>query len=147
MVFDPYNCPLKIQESIGTITPKMGIHLGVSRVHSLTLFCTLESMRCDSWASLLAHNLTSPCLGYEPKARVATTFGQGLYEMITNLLGTHPIFNPPHMQDLMDDVDGNYNSYGLTPNIAINLNENSIDANYEAMQNVNVKKDTNVDDG
>jgi hypothetical protein len=27
------------------------------------------------------------------------------------------------------------------------LNENSIDANYEAMQNVNVKKDTNVDDG
>jgi hypothetical protein len=53
MVFDPYNCPLKIQESIGTITPKMGIHLGVSRVHSFTLFCTLESMRCDSWVSPL----------------------------------------------------------------------------------------------
>jgi hypothetical protein len=95
----------------------------------------------------LAHNLTCPCLGHEPKVRVATTFGQGLYEMITNFLGTHPIFNPPHMQDLMDDVDGNYNSYGLTPNIAINLNENSIDANYEALQNVKVEKDTNVDDG
>jgi len=29
-------------------------------------------MRCDSQASLLAHNLASPCLGREPKARVAT---------------------------------------------------------------------------
>jgi hypothetical protein len=27
------------------------------------------------------------------------------------------------------------------------LNENSIDANYEALQNVKVEKDTNVDDG
>jgi hypothetical protein len=29
MSFDPYNGPLKIQESIGTPTPKMGAHLGV----------------------------------------------------------------------------------------------------------------------
>jgi hypothetical protein len=29
MNFDPYDCPLKIQESIGTSTPKMGVHLGV----------------------------------------------------------------------------------------------------------------------
>jgi hypothetical protein len=29
-------------------------------------------MRCDSWASLLAHTLTNPCLGREPKVRVAT---------------------------------------------------------------------------
>jgi hypothetical protein len=27
--FDPYNCPLKIQESIGTDLPKAGSHLGV----------------------------------------------------------------------------------------------------------------------
>jgi len=27
--FDPYNCPLKIQESIRTPTPKVGIHLGM----------------------------------------------------------------------------------------------------------------------
>jgi hypothetical protein len=32
-------------------------------------------------------------------------------------------------------------------NDSINLNEGSIDANYEAIQNVNVKEDTNVDDG
>jgi hypothetical protein len=31
-------------------------------------------MRCDSWASLLAYNLTSPYLGHKPKARVATPF-------------------------------------------------------------------------
>jgi hypothetical protein len=30
-------------------------------------------MRCDSQASLLAHNFASPCLGHEPKAKVATT--------------------------------------------------------------------------
>jgi hypothetical protein len=31
MNFDPYNCLLKIQKSIGTPTPKMGDHLGVWR--------------------------------------------------------------------------------------------------------------------
>jgi NADPH-dependent 7-cyano-7-deazaguanine reductase QueF-like protein len=29
-------------------------------------------MRCDSHVSLLAHTLTSPCLGHEPKVKVAT---------------------------------------------------------------------------
>jgi len=29
MRFDLCNCPLKIQESIGTPTPKVGAHLGV----------------------------------------------------------------------------------------------------------------------
>jgi len=29
MTFDPYNCPLKIWESIGSPIPKMGAHLGV----------------------------------------------------------------------------------------------------------------------
>jgi hypothetical protein len=29
-------------------------------------------MKCDSWASLLARTFASPCLGYEPKAKVAT---------------------------------------------------------------------------
>jgi len=30
-------------------------------------------MQRDSWVSLLARNLIRPCLGREPKARVATT--------------------------------------------------------------------------
>ncbi len=29
-------------------------------------------MKCDSWIFLLARTLASPCLGREPKARVAT---------------------------------------------------------------------------
>ncbi len=40
MSFDPCNCPLKIQESIGTPTPKVGTHLGVwgfISSHSLAL--------------------------------------------------------------------------------------------------------------
>ncbi len=66
--------------------------------------------------------------------------------MVIKFLGTCPTFNPPHMWDLMDDVDMNYKLFGLTPNDSINLNEDSIDANYEAIQNVNVEEDTNVDD-
>jgi hypothetical protein len=42
------------------------------RVQSLTLSYILESMRCDSQASLLVFTLASPCLGCEPKAKVAT---------------------------------------------------------------------------
>jgi hypothetical protein len=30
-------------------------------------------MKCDSWASFLAHTFASLCLGHEPKAKVATT--------------------------------------------------------------------------
>jgi len=44
-------------------------------VHSLTLSHTPESMKCDSWASLLARNFVSPCIGHEPKVRVATFRG------------------------------------------------------------------------
>jgi hypothetical protein len=29
-------------------------------------------MKCDFWASLLAHTFTSPCLGCEPKVKVVT---------------------------------------------------------------------------
>jgi hypothetical protein len=50
MIFDPYNRLLKIQESIGTRTPQNGSSFGSVKVHSLTLFCTPESMKCDSWA-------------------------------------------------------------------------------------------------
>ncbi len=45
--FDPYNCPLKIWESIGTLTPKVELPWGV-RVHSLTPSHTPGSMLCDS---------------------------------------------------------------------------------------------------
>jgi hypothetical protein len=67
--------------------------------------------------------------------------------MVVEFLGTCPIFNPPHMRDLMDDANENYKPSGLTHNDTININEDSIDVNDEAMQNVNTKKNINVDDG
>ncbi len=71
MNVDFCNCPLKIQESIRTSTPKVGAHFGVwgfipalSYIHG--------SMKCDSRASFLARIFTSPCFGHEPRAKVAT---------------------------------------------------------------------------
>jgi hypothetical protein len=63
--FDPCNCSLNIRESTGSPTPKVDAPLGVWGFHSLTLAFT-------SMLPLLACNLASPCLGCEPKARVAT---------------------------------------------------------------------------
>jgi len=62
---------MKIQESIDTLIPKVGGSLESVRVHSLTLSCTLGSMKCDSQASYFSCTFTSPCLGCKPKARVA----------------------------------------------------------------------------
>jgi hypothetical protein len=73
MGFDPCNFFLKICESIGTPTPKVEVHLGVWGFdpHTLPYSHIFDSMKCDSWASLLAHTFASPCLGREPKTRVA----------------------------------------------------------------------------
>jgi len=72
MGFDPCNCSLKIQKSIGTPTPKVGAHLGMWRFspsHSPTL---LKARNVTPGLSLLARTFTSLCLGHKPKARVAT---------------------------------------------------------------------------
>jgi sterol desaturase/sphingolipid hydroxylase (fatty acid hydroxylase superfamily) len=64
MSFDPCNCPLKVWESIGILTPKVGVHLevwGFIPSHSPTLR-----------ASFLAHTFASLYLGCEPKVRVAS---------------------------------------------------------------------------
>ncbi len=70
MGFGPYNRTLKIWESIWDSNSYNGSSFGSLRVHSLTLFALLGA--CDSWVSLLARNLTTPCLGREPKVRVVT---------------------------------------------------------------------------
>jgi len=72
MSFDPYNHLLKIRESIKILIPKVGAHLGVWGVHSLTFSYTPRSMKCDSWAFFLAHTFAIPWLGREPKVRVVT---------------------------------------------------------------------------
>jgi hypothetical protein len=74
MNFDHCNCSLKIQKFIGTLIPKLGVHLGVWGVHSLTFSYTPKSMKCDSWASFLVYTVASPCFGREPKVKIVTTF-------------------------------------------------------------------------
>jgi hypothetical protein len=71
MSFDAWNCFLKIQDSVRTPTPKVGVHLGVCGLipsHSLTLW----ECKYDYWITFLAH--TFPCLYFdrEPKAKVMT---------------------------------------------------------------------------
>jgi hypothetical protein len=72
MGFDIYNCFLKIQESIGTVIPKIGAPFGSVKVHSFTLSYIPGSMKCDSWASLLSRTFVNLSLSHKPKARVAT---------------------------------------------------------------------------
>jgi hypothetical protein len=82
MGFDPCIRPLKIRKSIGTPTPKMGIHLGVWRLIPSYSFALLGAWDVTPWASLLARNLTSPYFGRKPKARVATHMLQLLWRLI-----------------------------------------------------------------
>jgi hypothetical protein len=71
MNFFPCNFSLKIWKSIKIPTPKVGAHLGVwGFIPSFSY--TPDNMKYDSWASLLANTFASLCLGYEPKAKVAT---------------------------------------------------------------------------
>jgi hypothetical protein len=73
MSFDHCDYPLKIRESIEILTPKVGAHLRVwgSLLHTLL---HTRNMKCDSQVLFLTHTFASPCLGREPKAKVATTY-------------------------------------------------------------------------
>jgi hypothetical protein len=71
MGFDPYDCVMKIQESISDSNSHNGSSLGSVKVHSLTFF-TPESMWCDSWVSKLGCNFATPCFDREPKVGVTT---------------------------------------------------------------------------
>jgi len=64
MGFNPWNWPLKIKESTETPTAKMEAPLRVWRFIP-SHFPSLPGF-------LLSRNLASPCLGREPKTRVAT---------------------------------------------------------------------------
>jgi hypothetical protein len=72
MSFDLCNRSLKIRESIGTITPKVGVPLGMWRFipsHSFALMGAWNvTLELPSWPALLQ----AFCLGREPKARAAT---------------------------------------------------------------------------
>jgi hypothetical protein len=73
--FDPWNCSLKFWESTKTPFPKVEVALGVwgfTPSYSLTLSYTPGSMWCDSRGSSWPATLLPFCLGYKPKAKVAT---------------------------------------------------------------------------
>jgi hypothetical protein len=61
---------LKVHEDSNS---QSGSSLGSVEVHFLTLSHTFRSMKCDSQPSHLARSYPSPCLGREPKAKVATS--------------------------------------------------------------------------
>jgi len=67
MGFDPCYCFLKIWESTRTPNSQSGSSFGSVKVHSFTLSCTLGSMKCDSWASLLATPLQALALVMNPR--------------------------------------------------------------------------------
>lgn len=70
--------------------------------------------------------------------------GEYCMRWLGEFLWTRTIFNPPHMWDLMDDVDDTYKQSSLMLNDAINLNEVPMDAT-KVMQDFNVEQGTNVD--
>jgi len=91
MIFDLWNIFIKIQVSIGILTPKMGIHLRVCGfIHSHS-----REWKSDSRVALSTHMFPCLYLGHKPKAKVMTfnvlSLFQAWWIMITyeNL-----IFNP-----------------------------------------------------
>ncbi len=72
MSFDLWNCSLKIWDSIGIPTPKVGIHLGLCELSPSHTPSHFWECKCDSWVALLVY--TFPCLyfDHEFKARVVT---------------------------------------------------------------------------
>jgi len=69
--FWPLKLPFEDLEVHRDSNSQSGNAFGSVGVCSLTLSYTFKSMKCDSRASLLARTFASPCLGHEPKARVA----------------------------------------------------------------------------
>jgi len=72
MGFDPCIRFLKIRESIGTPTPKMGVHVGVWRFIPSHFFALAGTWNVTFGFPFWLAPLQAPCFGREPKARVAT---------------------------------------------------------------------------
>ncbi len=83
MGFFPYNCSMKIRESIGTPTPKVGVHLGVWRFKYLLTF--MPTIVVDSLGILWP---SSTC-----KFMEATTF---IFLMSITLLQIYPHLVKPY---------------------------------------------------
>jgi hypothetical protein len=71
MGFDPCNLALKIWESFWDSNSQHRSSLRSARVHSLTLFALLGACEMTLGSPFWPATLQPPCLGHEPKARVA----------------------------------------------------------------------------
>jgi len=71
MSFDPWNYFMKIQNSIRTLTPKVGVHMGVYGFIP-SHFITFRECKCDSHVTLSTCTFPCLCLGHKPKATVVT---------------------------------------------------------------------------
>ncbi len=74
MSFDPCNCSLKIQESTGTPTPKVGVPLGVWGFVPSHFFALSGAWNVTPGLPFWLAFLQALCLGCKPKARVATQY-------------------------------------------------------------------------
>jgi len=84
MSFDPLQSPFENSKIHRDSNSQSGSSLGSVGVHSLTFSYIPESMKCDSWASLLARTFASPCLGREPNAKVVTKYSICVYKAPTS---------------------------------------------------------------
>jgi hypothetical protein len=73
MSFDSWNPSLKIRDSIGFLTPKVGIHLRCVGSFPHTFSHSWE-WKCESWVTFSAHTYPCLCLDCKPKARVMTSW-------------------------------------------------------------------------
>jgi hypothetical protein len=93
MSFDPCNRALKIRKSFWDSNSQHGSSLGSVRVHSLTLFALPGACEVTPGSPSWSTTLQPPCLGREPKARVATFLV--LESLKNNLLDYFtPCYNP-----------------------------------------------------
>jgi hypothetical protein len=72
MGFDPYNCALKVRESFWDSNSQHGSSLGSVRVHAFAFYALLGACEVTLGSPSWPTTLQPPCLGHEPKARVAT---------------------------------------------------------------------------
>jgi hypothetical protein len=77
-------------------------------------------------------------------------FEQGLYAMINEFLGKWPLFQPPHMKDLMAYGNGIFKLVGQTPKQSIELNDNftvlEVKVQYEDLNAINKVYAHNTDE-
>jgi hypothetical protein len=71
--FWPLQSPSKDLEVHRDSNSQSGSSLGSVKVHSLTLSYAPKNMKCYSRTLVLAPTFANPCLGREPKAKVATS--------------------------------------------------------------------------